>query len=179
LRTFLTQIGPAVPLTSDPPVVCFWEWIGWKDYEVPRIRNLESVSAKILIFFHHEVALPAAVPTQQSYPIPAWRHPLFLFLNLLYLMYTDVTHLLPLHDGPRGPRTTRSGLQRNHVETYWSAHHLEAAAVAGRAARGAAVDVPDASAVGRSSLALRMSTDAADGVIAASATNTCAGSWCP
>jgi hypothetical protein len=25
LETFLTQIGPAIPLTSDPLVICFWE----------------------------------------------------------------------------------------------------------------------------------------------------------
>jgi hypothetical protein len=35
LKTFLTQIGPTLPLTPDPPVIYFWKWIGWKDYEVP------------------------------------------------------------------------------------------------------------------------------------------------
>jgi hypothetical protein len=51
LKTFLTQIGSALPLTPDPPVICFWKWIGWKDYEVPKNRNLESISAKNVIFF--------------------------------------------------------------------------------------------------------------------------------
>jgi hypothetical protein len=46
LKIFLTQIGPALPLTPDAPVICFWKWIGWKDYKVPKNRNLESVSAK-------------------------------------------------------------------------------------------------------------------------------------
>jgi hypothetical protein len=36
LKTFLTQIGPALSLTLDPPVICFWKWIGWKDYEVTK-----------------------------------------------------------------------------------------------------------------------------------------------
>jgi hypothetical protein len=51
LKTFLTQIGLALPLTPDPPVICFWEWIRWKNYEVPKNRDLKSVSAKKLIFF--------------------------------------------------------------------------------------------------------------------------------
>jgi hypothetical protein len=51
LKTFLNQIGSTVPLTSDPPVICFWKWIGWKDYEVPKNRNLESISAKKGHFF--------------------------------------------------------------------------------------------------------------------------------
>jgi hypothetical protein len=36
LKTFLTQFRSALPLTSDPPVICFWKWIGWKDYKVPK-----------------------------------------------------------------------------------------------------------------------------------------------
>jgi hypothetical protein len=52
LKIFLTQIGPALALTSDPPTICFWKWIGWKDYEVPKNRNLESVSAKNEFFSH-------------------------------------------------------------------------------------------------------------------------------
>jgi hypothetical protein len=35
LKTYLTQIGPVLLLTADPPVICFWKWIRWKDYEVP------------------------------------------------------------------------------------------------------------------------------------------------
>jgi hypothetical protein len=33
LKTFLTQIRSALPFTSDPPVICFWKWIGCKDYK--------------------------------------------------------------------------------------------------------------------------------------------------
>jgi hypothetical protein len=59
LKTFLTQIGPALPLTSDQPVISFWKWIGWKNYEVPKNRNLESVSAKNKLFFSPTCTLPA------------------------------------------------------------------------------------------------------------------------
>jgi hypothetical protein len=46
LKIFLTQIRFVLPLTPIPPVICFWKWIRWKDYEVPKNRNFESVSAK-------------------------------------------------------------------------------------------------------------------------------------
>jgi hypothetical protein len=62
LETFLTQIGITLPLTPDPPVICFWKWIGWKDYEVPKNRNLESVSAKKLIILHPPHVYPPPVP---------------------------------------------------------------------------------------------------------------------
>jgi hypothetical protein len=62
LEIFLTQIGPTLPLKTDPPVICFGKWIGWKDYEVPKNRNLESVSAKKLFFSHRSAVLPARVP---------------------------------------------------------------------------------------------------------------------
>jgi hypothetical protein len=52
LETFFTQFGPALPLTPDPPVVWFWKWIRWKDYEAPKNHNLKSVSAKNEFFFH-------------------------------------------------------------------------------------------------------------------------------
>jgi hypothetical protein len=58
LKTFLTQIGPALPLTPNPPVICFWNWIGWKDYEVSKNHNLESVSAKNVMFFSPTPHLP-------------------------------------------------------------------------------------------------------------------------
>jgi hypothetical protein len=71
LKTFLTQIGPALPLMSDPPVICFWKWIRWKDYEVPKNRNLESVSAKIIMFLLPKGCLPTCcthmwTPTHES-----------------------------------------------------------------------------------------------------------------
>jgi hypothetical protein len=46
LKTFKTQIGPVLPLTPDPLIICFWKWIRWNDYEILKNRNLESVSAK-------------------------------------------------------------------------------------------------------------------------------------
>jgi hypothetical protein len=59
LKIFLTQIRPALPLTPDPPVICFWKWIRWKDYEVPKNCNLESVSAKNEILFSPRPCIPA------------------------------------------------------------------------------------------------------------------------
>jgi hypothetical protein len=58
LETFLTQIG--LPLMPDPPVICFWEWIWWKDYEVPKNRNLESLSTKRDLFSHPPSPYPPA-----------------------------------------------------------------------------------------------------------------------
>jgi hypothetical protein len=68
LETFLTQIGPALPLTSDPPVICFWKWIGWKDYEVPKIVIWRVFLPKKLILFS-----PTCVPTYS--PIPSRHQP--------------------------------------------------------------------------------------------------------
>jgi hypothetical protein len=62
LKTFLTQFGLILPLTPDPPVVCFWKWIKWKDYKVQKNRNLESVSAKNEFFLTH-ITLPTHVPS--------------------------------------------------------------------------------------------------------------------
>jgi hypothetical protein len=60
LKTFLTQIGPTLPLTPDPPVICFFsKWIGWKDYEVPNNHNLKSVCAEKLIFHSPTLCIPA------------------------------------------------------------------------------------------------------------------------
>jgi hypothetical protein len=59
LKTFLTQIRSVLPLTPDPPIICLWKWIGWKDYEVPKNRNLESVSAKNVILLSPTACVPA------------------------------------------------------------------------------------------------------------------------
>jgi hypothetical protein len=56
-----------VPLTSDPPIICFWKWIGWKDYEVPKNYNLKSVSAKNELFFSPAPAVPA-IHTRRTHP---------------------------------------------------------------------------------------------------------------
>jgi hypothetical protein len=58
LKTFLTKFRSTLPLMPDPPVTCFWKWIGWKDYEVPKNRNLESVSAKNKLFLSPNLFLP-------------------------------------------------------------------------------------------------------------------------
>jgi hypothetical protein len=58
LKTFLTKIGSAIPRTSDPSVICFLKWIRWKDYEVPKNHNLESISAKNELFFSPTQHIP-------------------------------------------------------------------------------------------------------------------------
>jgi hypothetical protein len=58
LKIFLTQTGPTVPLTPYPRIICFWEWIEWKDYKVPKNRNLESVLQK-RAFFSPTPSIPA------------------------------------------------------------------------------------------------------------------------
>jgi hypothetical protein len=68
LKTFVTQIEPALPLTSDPPVKCFWNWIRWKYYEVPKDRNLESVSAKNRTFFSPTALLPTLPRQAHTHP---------------------------------------------------------------------------------------------------------------
>jgi hypothetical protein len=74
LKTFLTQFGSALPLTPDPPVIYFWKWIGWKDYEVPENRNLESVSTKNIILLSPTRRIPAP-DTRRAHPFPSLRAP--------------------------------------------------------------------------------------------------------
>jgi hypothetical protein len=74
LKTFLTQIRPTLPLILDLPVMCFWKWIGWKDYDVPKNRNLGSVSAKNEYFFSPVSPIPAPVPTGPTqFMLPPYR----------------------------------------------------------------------------------------------------------
>jgi hypothetical protein len=103
LKTFLTQIGPVLPLTPDPPVKCFWKWIGWKVYEVPKNRNLGSISAKKLI-----ILLPDPHLTHPIYPCPAKSRALHM---ISYLRRTPVQ----LQPNP-SPRVARTRLMQ--VNTY-------------------------------------------------------------
>jgi hypothetical protein len=76
LKTFLTQITLALPLTPDPPVVSFWKWIWWKDYEVPKNRNLERVSAKNKLFFSPTCTLTAGCTRWgRFFSLPLHREP--------------------------------------------------------------------------------------------------------
>jgi hypothetical protein len=68
LKTFLTKIASTVALTADPPVICFWEWIWCKYCDVPKNRNLGSVSAKIELFFSPTPCIP-------THSYPPWTHP--------------------------------------------------------------------------------------------------------
>jgi hypothetical protein len=58
LKTFLTQIGPALPLTPDPPIRLHDD----QKAEMAVNRNLGSVSAKNLILFSHTPHLPIPYP---------------------------------------------------------------------------------------------------------------------
>jgi hypothetical protein len=63
-------MGSTLPLTKDPPVIWFWKWIGWKDYEVPNNHNLESVSAKTNYFCHPHPPYPPIVPAETDFFLP-------------------------------------------------------------------------------------------------------------
>jgi hypothetical protein len=88
LKTFLTQIGPTLPLTLDPPIICFWKWIGWKDYEVQK-RNLESVSAKNYNLFSPCACIPPYPPTLHD-ECPGFN------LSLCFIPITDTASQLSL-----------------------------------------------------------------------------------
>jgi hypothetical protein len=60
---------------SDPPVIYFWKWIGWKDYGRTKNRNLESVSTKNVILLSPTACVPAHLyppghPTTHPNPAP-------------------------------------------------------------------------------------------------------------
>jgi hypothetical protein len=38
-----------------PTVVCFWKWIVWKDYEVPKNRNFDPLAPGNLLGSSHPV----------------------------------------------------------------------------------------------------------------------------
>jgi hypothetical protein len=59
LKTFLTQIGLALPLTMDSPIICFRNRIGWKDYEVPKITIWRAFLPKSPNFFSPASGVPA------------------------------------------------------------------------------------------------------------------------
>jgi hypothetical protein len=92
LKTFLTPIESTVPFTPDPPVICFWKWIEWKDHDVPKNRNLESVYAKIELFFSPtphiatlctcrvHLSLPLAAYPMEKTPRTAKKYPSLLHL---------------------------------------------------------------------------------------------------
>jgi hypothetical protein len=70
LKTFLTQIRPTLPLTPDPPVICFWKWIRWNDYEVPKKSKFGECFCQKRNFFltHPTHTHPMYPPCQVSLP---------------------------------------------------------------------------------------------------------------
>jgi hypothetical protein len=71
LKTFLTQTGPAVPLTPDPPVICFWKWIYWKDYEVKKSQFGERFYQKNELFFSPTRCIPTLF-TRRAHQLIDW-----------------------------------------------------------------------------------------------------------
>jgi hypothetical protein len=62
LKTFLTQIGSTVPLTPDPPVICFWKWIhGERTMEYQKIAIWRAFLQK-RIFSHPTAHTRLLVP---------------------------------------------------------------------------------------------------------------------
>jgi hypothetical protein len=62
LKTFLTQIGPTLPLTPDPPVIRFWKGIRWKDYEVKKSQFEKRFCQKRKFFLTHHVRTHPLIP---------------------------------------------------------------------------------------------------------------------
>jgi hypothetical protein len=78
LKTFLTQIGPTLPLMSDPPVICFWKWIGWKDYEVrisAKKRNVFLTHSATTRPHVPAIGPPATRPAPPTCTLPRRVHP--------------------------------------------------------------------------------------------------------
>jgi hypothetical protein len=61
-KTFLFQIGTALPLMTDPPVICFWKWIGWKDYEVPKKSQFRERFCQNDLLFSPTAGIPNPIP---------------------------------------------------------------------------------------------------------------------
>jgi hypothetical protein len=73
LKTFLTQIGSTIPLTPDPPVICFWKWIhGERTMEYQKIAIWRAFLQKRIFFSPHRTYPPARTsgPTCTARPHP-------------------------------------------------------------------------------------------------------------
>jgi hypothetical protein len=94
LKTFLTQIRPALPLPADPPAICFWKWIWWRT-----VKNKKSQFGKRFC--------------QKRIVFPTWG-------RLTHLMYPcGPTRIVPASDpvfpgsvASRDAKRDRSGSQR-------------------------------------------------------------------
>jgi hypothetical protein len=76
LKTFLTQIRSVLLLTPDSPIICFWRWIGWKDYGVKKSQFGECFRQKRIVFLTtpaHTRALyppdPPSATAQRTRPL--------------------------------------------------------------------------------------------------------------
>jgi hypothetical protein len=73
IETFLTQTGPTLPLTPDPPVICIWKWKGWKDYEVKKMQFGERLCQKRNFFFtRRSHTRPLYPPGPPTFTLPAY-----------------------------------------------------------------------------------------------------------
>jgi hypothetical protein len=75
LKTFLTQIRPTLPLMSDPPIICFWKWIGWKEYKVKKIVIWRVFLPKPKFFSHPPNTYPPYVPVGPTFAFHVAAHP--------------------------------------------------------------------------------------------------------
>jgi hypothetical protein len=72
------SFNPALPLTPDPPVTCFWEWITWKDYKVKKIAIWRVfVPKKIALFSHPPRSYPPYAHASGPRPPSRWSRPRF------------------------------------------------------------------------------------------------------
>jgi hypothetical protein len=71
-KIFLTQLGPALPLTPDPPVIQLGEWIGWKTH---KIQFGECFRQKRIIFLTRSGLthlLYPPLPQEFMSPLSSW-----------------------------------------------------------------------------------------------------------
>jgi hypothetical protein len=88
-RTAKPRFSVVLPLTPDPPVLCFWKWIGWKDYKVKN-RYLVSVSVKNIMFLLPTVALPTHLVPTSAHPRIASLKKSFLYAPVLLPPVSDL-----------------------------------------------------------------------------------------
>jgi hypothetical protein len=111
----------------DPPVICFWKWIGWKNYKRTKNRNLESVSTENELFFSPTTIIPAS-------PL-IFSHACLSFLSLAYQSLTlselyccgcIVRNTVETKFGPGPDSGVKAGLftPTRRSQPSWQAGHL-------------------------------------------------------
>jgi hypothetical protein len=60
---------------SDPPIICFWKWIGWKYYKVKKIVIWRVFLPKPKFFSHPPNTYPPYVPVGPTFAFHVAAHP--------------------------------------------------------------------------------------------------------